>query len=71
MGRAKARTHTKPLSRISSGHRDGPRPYEKMWVYRHSNVDEGDLAVIAAAFGISERDVVATAVRLAGPQTRR
>lgn len=59
MKRAKARTNTKPTTRILS------HPYERIWAYRHSKISEDDLDKIAKAFGVPPETLVETAVKLA------
>jgi hypothetical protein len=58
----KARTNTKPLSRTKQ------HPHQRIWAYRHSAVRADDLPMIATCFGITESDVVETALRLADRQ---
>lgn len=64
--RAKARTNTKPLTRTPCNGHGTPRPYQRIWAYRHTKVSQADLPMIAKALGIREDAVIDTAVRLSG-----
>jgi hypothetical protein len=58
--RAKARTCTKPLSRT-------PTPacrHRHIWAYHHNPLTEADIHVVALVFGITEKQLLETALRL-------
>ena len=68
MARAPARTHTYPVCRPTV-HPGTPGPasacqHVKKWEYHHSRLCEHDIAVVAQAFGITESELLLTALRL-------
>jgi hypothetical protein len=77
--RAPARTHTYPVSRthsqparVSYAGKPGPTParQHRKLPYTHSSLCEHDITVVAAVFGITETELLATACRLYTNQQR-